>query len=44
MDVLKISLLKYISKRKIDFLSNNDIKIKVIYNGYVIESYCINKI
>jgi len=42
MDVLKISLLKYISKRKIDFLSNNDIKIEVIYNGYVIETNCIN--
>lgn len=43
LDVLKISLLKYISKRKIDFLSNNDIKIEVIYNGYVIETNCINK-
>ena len=43
MDVLKISLLKYISKRKIDFLSSNDIKIQLIYNGYVIETNCINK-
>tara|TARA_B110000046_G_C12925075_1_gene368899 strand:+ start:223 stop:633 length:411 start_codon:yes stop_codon:yes gene_type:complete len=42
MDVLKISLLKYISKRKIDFLSSNDIKIQLIYNGYVIETNCIN--
>lgn len=42
MDVLKISLLKYISKRKIDFLSNNDIKIEVIYNGYITETNCIN--
>jgi len=42
MDVLKISLLKYVSKRKIDFLSSNDIKIEVIYNGYVIETNCIN--
>ena len=42
MDVLKISLLKYISKRKIDFLSSNDIKIQVVYNGYVIETECIN--
>ena len=42
MDVLKISLLKYISKRKIDFLSSNDIKIQVVYNGYVIETNCIN--
>lgn len=44
MDVLKISLLKYISKRKIDFLSSNDIKIQVVYNGYVIETNCINNI
>lgn len=42
MNVLKISLLKYISKRKIDFLSSNDIKIQLIYNGYVIETNCIN--
>ena len=42
MDVIKITLLKYISKRKIDFLSSNDIKIEVLYNGYVIESECIN--
>ena len=38
MNIIKITLLKYISKKKIDFLSNNDIKIQLVYNGYIIES------
>ena len=42
MNIIKITLLKYISKKKIDFLSNNDIKIQLVYNGYIIESECIN--
>lgn len=42
MNIIKITLLKYISKKKIDFLSNNDIKIQLVYNGYIIETECIN--
>ena len=42
MNIIKITLLKYISKKKIDFLSNNDIKIQLIYNGYIIETECVN--
>ena len=41
MDVIKITLLKYISQAQIDFISNNDIKIKLSYNGYTIETECI---
>tara|TARA_B110001450_G_scaffold50029_1_gene46654 strand:- start:20887 stop:21300 length:414 start_codon:yes stop_codon:yes gene_type:complete len=42
MNIIKITLLKYISKKKIDFLSNNDIKIQLVYNGYIIQTECIN--
>ena len=42
MNIIKIILLKYISKKKIDFLSNNDIKIQLVYNGYIIQTECIN--
>ena len=42
MNIIKITLLKYISNKKIDFLSNNDIKIQLVYNGYIIQTECIN--
>ena len=32
----------YIYLKKIDFLSNNDIKIQLMYNCYIIETECIN--
>ena len=41
MDVIKITLVKYISQTQIDFISNNDIKIQLSYNGYTIETECI---
>lgn len=44
MDVIKITLVKYISQTQIDFISNNDIKIQLLYNGYTIETECIKNI
>lgn len=32
----------YIYLKKIDFLSNNDIKLQLVYNCYIIETECIN--
>jgi hypothetical protein len=32
----------YIYLKKLDFLSNNDIKIQLMYNCYIIETECIN--
>ena len=44
MDVIKITLVKYISQTQIDFISNNDIKIQLSYNGYTIETECIKNV
>jgi len=44
MDVIKITLVKYISQTQIDFISNNDIKIQLSYNGYTIEFECIKNV
>ena len=44
MDIIKITLVKYISQTQIDFISNNDIKIQLLYNGYTIETECIKNI
>jgi hypothetical protein len=42
MNIIKITLLKYISKKKLVFFTNNDIKIQLVYNGYIIQTECIN--
>ena len=37
-DLLKINVIKYISEKKVDFFSQNDIIIEINYGNYKIKS------